>query len=68
MGMAARGNAVSKTINVVAVNDKPLIGAFDTAISYQENAIPTWLDIDAAVVDVDSSNFDTGQTIGSRVR
>ena len=53
--------AVSKTINVVAVNDKPVIGAFDTAVTYTENGSPLLLDLDATIVDVDSANFDTGQ-------
>ena len=55
--------AVSKTVNVVAVIDIPIIRAFDTAITYTENGIPLLLDIDATIVDVDSANFDTGQLI-----
>ena len=53
--------AVSKTVNVLAVIDIPIIRAFDTAITYTENGIPLLLDIDATIVDVDSANFDTGQ-------
>jgi hypothetical protein len=53
--------AVSKRIDVVAVNDRPVIGAFDTPITYTENASPLLLDNNATIRDVDSANFDTGQ-------
>jgi len=51
----------TKTINVTAVNDAPVIGGFDGAISYRANASATLLDVDATVADVDSANIGGGQ-------
>ena len=51
---------VHKLVNVVAVNDAPVIGAFDTAITYTEGNAALLLDADVNVTDVDSANFDTG--------
>ncbi len=48
------------SITVTNVNDKPVIGAFDTAVTYTANSSPVVLDTDATVSDLDSANFDTG--------
>ena len=52
---------LSKTINVVPRNDAPVIGAFDTAVTYTENAVPLVLDANATVADVDSADFAGGK-------
>ena len=52
---------VTKTVNVLAVNDAPVVGAFDTAISYTRGGSPLLLDIDATVSDVDATNFNAGK-------
>ncbi len=46
---------------LVAVNDNPVVGAFDTTVSYMENASPVVLDTNATVVDVDSANMAGGK-------
>ena len=53
--------AVTKTVNVVAKNDAPVIGSWDTTVTYTENAVPLLLDTTATVVDVDSLNLATGK-------
>ena len=52
--------AVTKTVAVTALNDDPVIGAFDTTITYVENAVPILLDTNATVVDPDLKGFDGG--------
>ena len=52
--------AVHKRINVITVNDAPVIGAFDTMINYIDNTAAVQLDFNATVVDVDSDNLNTG--------
>ena len=59
-GDGGTSNLPTKTINVTAVNDAPMIGAFDTTVSYTANGTAVVLDTNATVADVDSLNFDTG--------
>ena len=57
--------AVSKIVEVIAVNDAPVVGAFTPDITYVENAAPLLIDSNATVTDVDSSDFANGfMTIG----
>ena len=51
---------VHKVVNVLTVNDVPVIGAFDTMINYIDNTAAVQLDFNATVVDVDSDNLNTG--------
>ena len=60
-GDGGTSNSPTKTVKVVAANDAPVIGAFDTAVIYTENAVPVLLDTNATVVDLDSPNLDTGR-------
>ena len=59
-GDGGTSNLPTKTINVTAVNDAPVIGAFDTPITYTANGAAVALDTNATVTDPDSANFDTG--------
>ncbi|MBM4074739.1 MAG: DUF1929 domain-containing protein, partial [Planctomycetes bacterium] len=60
-GDGGTSNLPTKTINVTAVNDAPVITLFDAAITYTENGVGQVLDINTGVTDVDSANFDTGK-------
>jgi peroxiredoxin/phage terminase large subunit-like protein len=60
-GDGGSSNQPTKTINVVAVNDAPVITAFDTTVSYTENAAALLVDSNAVVADVDSADFATGK-------
>ncbi len=53
--------ALTKTINVVAVNDAPILGGISGSVAYVRGnrAIP--ISTTATVSDVDSPNFDTGK-------
>ncbi len=51
----------AKLIRVIDRNSVPVIGAFDTTVSYTENATPVVIDGNATVSDVDSPTFDTGR-------
>ena len=52
---------VEKTVNVVAVNDVPVIGNFGSDVSYVENGAPKQLMGSATVADPDSQNFENGK-------
>ena len=57
--------AVSTIVEVVAVNDAPVIGAFTPDITYVENSAPLLIDNNATVTDVDSLDFAAGfMTVG----
>ncbi|MBM4075898.1 MAG: hypothetical protein FJ267_09665 [Planctomycetes bacterium] len=62
-GDGGTSNQPTKTINVVAKNDAPVITNFDvpTPITYTENQAAITIDADATIADVDSANFDTGK-------
>ena len=60
-GDGGRSNLPTKTVNVVAVNDAPVIANFDGAVTYRENSAPVTLDSNATVSDIDSDNFAGGQ-------
>ncbi len=60
-GDGGTSNLPTKTISVVARNDAPVIGAFDTLVTYIENGVPVTLDANATVTDVDSANFAGGK-------
>ncbi len=49
------------TVNVIAVNDRPVIREFAGQVTYTENGPAVVLDSDATVIDVDSPNFDSGK-------
>ena len=51
---------VTTSVNVIAMNTAPTLGAFDPAVTYVENAAPILLDANATVSDVDSSDLDGG--------
>jgi len=51
----------TKTLKVVAVEDKPVIQGFDTPVTYTVGGSPVILDDNATVKDVDSSNFENGK-------
>ena len=51
----------TKTVNVTAVNDAPLVSSWDTTVTYVENAVPVVLDANAFVTDVDSLDFAGGK-------
>ena len=54
-------NKIAWYENLGPANVAPVIGLFDTAISYTENAVPVVLDSNATVTDSDSANFATGK-------
>ncbi|WP_437202758.1 zinc-dependent metalloprotease family protein [Planctomicrobium sp. SH664] len=51
----------TKTINVIAKNDPPVISGFDSTLRYVRNTNPVLLDDDATVTDVDSPDFNGGK-------
>ncbi len=51
---------VFKTVTVVAVNDAPVIAAFDGSVTYTENAVPVLLDTNASASDADGANIGGG--------
>ncbi|MEA5604841.1 beta strand repeat-containing protein, partial [Nostoc sp. UHCC 0252] len=55
---AANSTAVSRNINITAVNDAPVATATNSALAYTENAT-TVIDSGIIVSDVDSSNLDS---------
>ena len=52
--------AVSKLVTVTAVNDAPVIAAFDGSVTYTENAVPVLVDSNASVTDPDGLNIGGG--------
>jgi hypothetical protein len=60
-GDSQSSTPVTKSINISAVNDKPILGSFGPSGSYTEDASPTVLAMNGTVTDVDSSNFDLGK-------
>ncbi len=50
----------SKRINVIAVNDAPVITSFDTPVNYSAGSAAVLLDSNAVVTDADSANFAAG--------
>jgi uncharacterized delta-60 repeat protein len=54
-------NTATVTMSVVAVNDRPVLGAIGPAINYTENALPMPVMSTGTVFDVDSPNFDGGK-------
>jgi hypothetical protein len=60
-GDGGTSNLPTKFVKVAAVNDAPVIGAFDTTVTYVENALPLLIDSNATVIDVDSANFAGGR-------
>ena len=60
-GNGGTSNLPTKIVSVVARNDAPVIGAFDTQVTYTENAAPILLDANATVADADSANFAGGK-------
>ncbi len=52
--------AATKTINVTAVNDAPVISLPGGALNYIENAAATVIDSGATASDADSTDFNTG--------
>ncbi len=57
-GGIARSDTFVLTVN--AMNDAPVIGAFDTTITYTENEAAVLMDTNATVIDIDSANLDIG--------
>jgi peroxiredoxin len=52
--------AVTKAVSVTAVNDAPVILAFDGSVTYTENAVPVLLDTNASATDGDGLNIGVG--------
>ena len=52
---------VTKSIQVNSVNDAPVIGAFDTTVTYKAKAAAVSLDTNATVTDLDSPNLNGGK-------
>ncbi|SFJ41269.1 Ig-like domain-containing protein [Planctomicrobium piriforme] len=52
---AAAGNTAARQLNVVAVNDKPVVAGVSGSTSYTENAIATVLAASGVVIDLDSN-------------
>ncbi|MEH2022998.1 DUF4347 domain-containing protein [Nostoc sp.] len=52
---------VSKTINVIAINDSPIISLSGTNPTYTENATAIFIDPSATVLDLDSQDLDSGK-------
>ncbi|MCC7419757.1 MAG: hypothetical protein IT428_05720 [Planctomycetaceae bacterium] len=59
-GDGGTSRAVSKTIQVVPVNDAPVITGFDGTVNFVKNGPAVVIDADAVVRDVDSPNFAGG--------
>ena len=51
-GVGGTSAAVSKLVTVTAVNDAPVIAAFDESVTYTENAVPVLLDSNASASEV----------------
>ncbi|MCC6509807.1 MAG: hypothetical protein IT423_11910 [Pirellulaceae bacterium] len=51
---------VNQTVNVIAVNDRPVLGSIPVTNSYTENSAPVLLAPAATIVDSDSLNFGGG--------
>ena len=59
-GDGGTSNLPIKTVKVVAKNDAPVISAFDSVVTYTENAVPVVLDANATVTDVCHCAVKTG--------
>jgi uncharacterized delta-60 repeat protein len=71
-GNLGTSNTATVTMSVVAVNDRPVLGAIGSAINYTENALPIPVTSTGTVFDVDSPNFDGGKltariSVGAKV-
>ncbi len=53
--------ALTKSIQVTAVNDGPVLGGVGGTASYTQNSAGIYVSNSATVLDVDSTNFDTGK-------
>lgn len=62
-GDGGTSSPVTKTVNVIAVNDPPVVGNFGGSVTYIENSDPAFITTTATVTDVDSTNFDTGKLV-----
>ena len=51
----------TRTVNVTAVNDKPILTTSGSTIAYTENDAPIIIDGGVLISDVDSANFETGK-------
>jgi phage terminase large subunit-like protein len=60
-GDGGTSNRPTKKINVVSVNDAPLISGFDTPVTYNAGSASLVLDTNAVVKDIDSANLATGK-------
>ena len=63
-GDGGASTPVSKTVNVTAVNDLPVVAGFDPAVNYTRGASPVILDTDATVSDADATNFNGRAVVG----
>jgi predicted outer membrane repeat protein len=60
-GHGSFSKAVTKTVNVISINDKPVIGSFGSALTYTEDTAAIGVADSATVSDADSPDFDTGK-------
>ncbi len=59
-GNGGNSTPVTKILNIVPTNDRPIIGDFGPEVSYIENALPLLISPTSTLVDIDSLNFDSG--------
>ena len=60
-GDGGKSSTVTKTINVVRVNDAPVLGGIGGTVGYTNASPPIVLDSNATVTDADSANFNGGK-------
>jgi hypothetical protein len=62
-GDSGTSNTVTRTVNVVAVNDKPVVGDYGGNLDYTLGDAPILVAAAATVTDVDSPDFNTGKIV-----
>ena len=61
-GHGGTSNTANRLVKITAVNDKPVVTTSASTVGYTENGTPFFIiDLGATIVDVDSSDFDTGK-------
>ena len=56
-------NTATRTVNVLALNDKPVVTVTGAIVEYTENDAPMLIDSGVGVSDVDSLDFSGGKLI-----
>lgn len=59
-GDGATSSAITQSVSVVGVNDRPVVSGILSTAAYTENAVPTFVAPAALITDVDSLDFQGG--------